>query len=92
MQENVDQTMSTLSRAGASLVEVRGLPAAEISDVALAMVFADFPASVAHYFNRHRVYDRSAFELMHELHMDSLKEAWLPGMDNAPRGEGISSL
>ena len=92
VQENTDQTMSTLSRAGASLVEVSGLPAAEIYDVVLAMLAADFPASVAHYFNRHRIYDRSGFELMHELHMDGLKQAWLTDMNNAARGEAYFDL
>ena len=92
VQENTDQTMSTLSRAGASLVEVSGLPAAEIYDVVLAMLAADFPASVAHYFNRHGIYDRSGFELMHELHMDGLKQAWLTDMNNAARGEAYFDL
>ena len=56
------------------------------------MLLADMPASMARYFNRHRVYDRSAFGLMHELHMEGLKKAWLPGMNNAPTGEAYFEL
>ena len=56
------------------------------------MLAADFPTSVAHYFNRHRIYDRSGFELMRELHMDGLKQAWLTSMNNAPRGEAYFDL
>jgi len=92
VQDNIEQTMATLSRAGATLVEVHGLPAAEIYDLALGILLADMPAAVARYFNRHRVYDRSAFGLMHELHMDSLKKTWLPGMDDAPTGEAYFDL
>ena len=91
VQENIEQTLSALSRAGATVVEVSGLPA-EIYDLAVTMLLADFPQSVAHYFNRHHVYDRSAFGLMHELHMDGLKKAWLPGMDNASTGEAYFDL
>ena len=29
---------------------------------------------------------------MHELHMDGIKKAWLPGMDNAPTGEAYLDL
>ena len=92
VQENFDQTISTLSSAGASVVEVRGLPAAELYDLALDMIIADFPASVAHYFNRHQIYDRTAFELVHELHLEALKEAWLPGMNDAATGEAYFDL
>ncbi len=92
VQDNIEQTMTTLSRAGATLVEVHGLPAAEIYDLAVGILLADMPAAVAHYFNRHRVYDRSAFGLMHELHMDSLKKTWLPLMDDAPTGEAYFDL
>ena len=56
------------------------------------MLAADFPTSVAHYFNRHRIYDRSGFELMRKLHMDGLKQPWLTSMNNAPRGEAYFDL
>jgi mandelamide amidase len=92
VRKNIEQTMSTLSGAGATLVEINGLPAMDVSDLAVGMLLADFPASVARYFNRHRVYDRSAFGLMHELHMDGIKKAWLPGMDNAATGEAYFDL
>ena len=92
VQENAERSMSVLSAAGATLVEVKGLPFAETSAVAIQMLLADMPASMAHYFNRHRVYDRSAFGLMHELHMEGLKKAWLPGMNNAPTGEAYFEL
>lgn len=92
VQENAERSMSVLSAAGATLVEVKGLPFAETSGLAIQMLLADMPESMAHYFNRHRVYDRSAFGLMHELHMDGIKKAWLPGMDNAPTGEAYLNL
>lgn len=92
VQDNIEQTMSALSRAGATLVDLNGLPATESFDLAIPILLADIPTSVAHYFNRHRVYDRSAFGLMHELHMDGIKKAWLPGMDNAPTGEAYLDL
>jgi mandelamide amidase len=92
VQGNIEQTMSTLSRSGATLVEVKGLPAAESFQIAVGILLADFPASVARYFNRHRVYDKSAFGLMHELHMDVFKKVWLPGLDHPATGEAYFDL
>lgn len=92
VQDNFEQTMTSLSKAGATLVEVKGLPAAESYQVAIGILLADFPASVARYFSRHRVYDRSAFGLMHELHMDVFKKVWLPGLDHAATGEAYFGL
>ena len=92
VQENAERSMSVLSAAGATLVKVEGLPFAETSELAIQILLADMPESMAHYFNRHRVYDRSAFGLMHELHMDGLKKAWLPGMNSAPTGEAYFEL
>jgi mandelamide amidase len=87
VQENVDQTMKELSKAGVTLVEIKGLPAARSYQNLIALALSDFPGAVARYFNRHRVYDKSAFGLMHELHMDSLKKIWIPGMDGSASGE-----
>ena len=92
VQDNMEQTMSTLSRAGATLVNLNGLPATESLEIIRPMMLADMPGSMAHYFNRHRVYDRSAFGLMHELHMDGIKKFFLPGMENAPTGEAYFDL
>ena len=92
VQENAERSMSVLSAAGATLVEVKGLPVAETSELTIQILLADIHESMAHYFNRHRVYDRSAFGLMHELHMDGLKKAWLPGMNSAPTGEAYFEL
>jgi mandelamide amidase len=87
VQENVEQTRKALTDAGATLVEISGLPAERCHQNLIALVLADFPGAVARYFNRHRVYDRSGFGLMHELHMDSLKKIWLPGLDASVFGE-----
>lgn len=92
VQENVEQSMRTLSDAGATFVEIRGLPLAEMYETLIAMSFADMPASVAGYFNRHGVYDRSVFGLMHEMHMESLKNAWLPGLNQPPTREEYFDL
>jgi mandelamide amidase len=92
VQQNIEQTMNTLSKSGATLVEVKGLPAAESFQIAVGILLADFPGSVARYFNRHRVYDKSGFGLMHELHMDVFKKVWLPGLDNAATGEAYFNL
>jgi mandelamide amidase len=87
VQENIDETISALSNAGATLVEIKGLPAKESYDLTLGMLLADFPGAVAKYFNRHGVYDKSGFGLMHEMHMDTFKKIWMPGMNNSPYGE-----
>lgn len=92
VQENIEQTMSALSRAGATLVEVKGLPVGESFPLAGGLLLSDHPGFVARYFNRHRVYDRSGFGLMHELQTDAFKKVWLPGMDAAVSGEGYFEL
>lgn len=92
VQRNIDATMNTLSRSGVTLVEVTGLPAQENFDLAIGILLADFAGSVARYFNRHSVYDKSAFGLMHELHMDAFKKIWLPGMDSSATGEEYFKL
>jgi len=92
VQENVDQTMNKLSKAGATLVEIKGLPAEESYQIALGITLADFPGAVARYFNRHGVYDKSGFGLMHELHMDLFKKVWLPDMNNSAYGEDYFKL
>ena len=92
VQENVDQIMKELSQAGVTLVEIKGLPAERCYQNLLALVLSDFPGAVARYFNRHRVYDKSVFGLMHELHMDAFKKIWLPGMDSSAFGEDYFKL
>lgn len=92
VEENIDQTMRKLSQAEATLVEVKGLPAGESFQIAVAILLADFPGSVARYFNRHGVYDVSGFGLMHELHMDAFKKVWLPGMNSSATGESYFKL
>lgn len=92
VQENAEHTMNALTAAGATLVGLKGLPYAETSELAIPMLLADFPAAIAHYFNRHGIYDRSAFALMHEMHIEALKEAWLPGIDAAATGEDYFEL
>jgi mandelamide amidase len=87
VQQNVDQSMRLLADAGVTLVPLDGLPFDQVSTLALQLLLADMPEAVARYFNRHGVYDRSAFGLMHELHMDGLKKIWLPGLNDAPAGE-----
>ncbi len=92
VQKNIDQTMEKLSKAGAKLVEINGLPAAKCYQNSLALLLADFPGAVARYFNRHRVYDMSGFGLLHEFSMDTLKKVWLPGVDNSAYGEEYFKL
>ena len=92
VQENVDQTMKELSRAGATLIEIRGLPAEESYRIADGILLADFPGAVARYFNRHGVYDKSGFGLMHEFKMDTLKKIWLPRINNSVYGEDYFEL
>jgi len=92
VQENAEHTMNALTAAGAAMVEIKGLPYAKTSELAIPMLLADFPAAIAHYFDRHGIYDRSGFGLMHEMHVAALKEAWLPGMSSAPTGEAYFEL
>jgi len=92
VEDNLEQTMRMLSRAGATLVEIKDLPVAASSEVVGQMLMADFPGSVARYFNRHRVYDRSIFGLLHELHVDVLKKTNLQYLNRAVTGEGYIEL
>jgi indoleacetamide hydrolase len=87
VEENFEQTLSTLSRVGATLVEVKNLPLAESGQAAVPILAADVPGAIARYFNRHHVYDRSVFGLLHGLQVDALKKMWLPALDRAPEGE-----
>ncbi len=87
VQENVDQIIKMLSGANVKLVEIHGLPAEQCYKNLISLALADFPGAVARYFNRHRVYDKSAFGLMQELHMHSLREKWLPAMVHSLEGE-----
>ena len=92
VEENFEQTLRTLSRAGATLVEIKDLPGAESFQIAGKMLMADFPGAVARYFNRHRVYDRSVFGLLHQLHVDVLKKNNLQLLDQSVVGEGYFDL
>ena len=92
VQQNVEHSINGLTAAGAILVELRGLPFAEVSELAIPMLLGDFPEAIAHYFNRHGIYDRSAFALMNEMHMTALKDTWLPGLETAPTGEDYFEL
>jgi mandelamide amidase len=92
VEENFEQTLRTLSRAGATLVEIKDLSVAASSQLAGEMVMSDFPGSVARYFERHRVYDRSAFGLLHGLHVDVLKKDNLRYQGLARTGEGYMEL
>lgn len=92
VQQNIEQTINALSNAGATLVEVSGLPATQSFDVAIPILLGEMPGTMAHYFNRHEVYDRSVFGLMNEMHMEALKQAWLPVVNDAPTGESYFVL
>lgn len=92
VQSNFEATLEHLSKAGAEVVEVSGLPAGDMYPVALQILLSDMPTALAHYFNRHGVYDRSAFELMNSLNIQSIKEAWLPGVANGATGEAYFDL
>ena len=92
VDSNFESTLKTLSQAGAKIVEVTGLPASDMYQVALAILLADMPTTIAHYFNRHGVYDRSAFELMNSLNIETFKNAWLPGIETAATGEDYFDL
>lgn len=92
VQENVEQAMRRLSDAGATFVEIRGLPAKEVYDLLIAMLLANMPGNVASYFNRHGVYDRSLFGLMDEYHMEGIKKAWMPGLNEPPAGEAYLEM
>lgn len=91
VEENFEQALQLMSRTGATVVEVKDLPW-EATRFAGQMLMADFPGAVARYFNRHRVYDRSIFGLLHELHVDVLKKINLKLLDQATTGEGYFAL
>ena len=92
VESNFESTLQTLSQAGAEIVEVNGLPASDLHQLAIGILLADMPTTIAHYFNRHGVFDRSAFELMNTMHIEILKNTWLPGMNNAATGEDYFEL
>lgn len=92
VESNFETTLKTLSQAGAEIVEVTGLPAGDLYQLALGILLADMPTTIAHYFNRHGVFDRSAFELMNSLNIESFKNTWLPGMNSAATGEDYFEL
>lgn len=87
VEDNLEKTMSTLSSAGAKLIEVDGMPAESCHENVYLFAFSDLPGKVARYFDRHRVYDISAFSLMHEFTTDSFKKLWLNGIKDGISGE-----
>jgi Asp-tRNA(Asn)/Glu-tRNA(Gln) amidotransferase A subunit family amidase len=84
--------LQTLSRAGATVIEIAGVPDATCSRLAGQLLMADFPGTVARYFNRHRVYDRSVFGLLHELHVEALKKTNLQYVEQSATGEAYFDL
>lgn len=92
VQENAEKSMRALSKAGVKLVEIHGLAVQETYDLLITMLLADIPGKVASYFNRHNVYDRSLFGLMNEMHMEGLKNTWLPRLNEPPGGEAYFEM
>ena len=92
VESNFDATLKRLSQAGAEIVEVAGLPASDLHQLAIGILLADMTTTIAHYFNRHSVFDHSAFELMHSLNIESIKNTWLPGVNSAATGEDYFEL
>ncbi|MDX1406417.1 MAG: amidase family protein [Woeseiaceae bacterium] len=92
VEANFDAALEKLSRSGAKIVEVSGLPGGELYQLSIGVLLADMPTTIAHYFNRHGVYDVSAFELMQSLNVESIKNTWLPGIENAATGEKYFEL
>lgn len=92
VKSNFEATLKSLSEAGAEMIEIVGLPAGDLYELALAVLLADMPTTIAHYFNRHGVYDRSAFALMNTLNIEVFKNVWLPGMESAATGEDYFDL
>ena len=91
-EENIMLVMDNLSKAGATIVEVKGLPIDEYFGITLTMLLSDFPGAYAHYFARHGVYDKSGLGLMHEYPVDLFKKLWLPGISNGAQGEAYFDL
>jgi Asp-tRNA(Asn)/Glu-tRNA(Gln) amidotransferase A subunit family amidase len=87
IEENVNETMETLSGAGIIFVEVKGMPAASCHENIYTAAFSELPGNVARYFDRHRVYDMSSFGLFHEFNVDAFKKMWLKGFDDTVTGE-----
>ncbi len=87
VEDNLEETMSALSAAGAELIEVDGMPAESCHQNIYLFAFSDLPGNIARYFSRHRVYDVSAFSLLHEFTTDSFKKLWLNGMKDSVSGE-----
>lgn len=92
VESNFELTLNRLAQAGAKIVEVTGLPAGDLYQLAMGILLADMPGAIARYFNRHGVYDRSAFGLMNSLNIESIKNTWLPGIEDAATGEAYFEL
>lgn len=92
VESNFEATLKRLSRAGAQIVEITGVPARELHELVIGILLADMPTTIAHYFNRHGVFDRSAFELMNSMNIESIKNAWLPAVNQAASGEAYFEL
>jgi mandelamide amidase len=87
VEDNFESTMARLSAAGATLVELQGIESQKMYDTSIPLMLSEFPDAVARYFNRHGVYDRSAFGLLHELPEGLIKQTWVEPAVSAPTGE-----
>lgn len=92
VEDNFNTTMETLSKAGATFVELHGIEGAKMYDLAIALLLGEFPEAMARYFQRHGVFDRSAFGLLHDLPDSAIKRSWVEPTVNAPTGENRFSL
>ena len=92
VESNFDQTLARLRAAGAQIVEVAGIPAGDLHQLTIEILLADIPATMAHYFNRHGVVDRSVFELMQSMNVESIKNSWQPAVNDGATGEAYFEL
>lgn len=87
VQDNFGATLERLGMAGATFVELEGIESQKMYDLAIPLLLSEFPDAMARYFNRHGVYNRSAFELLHELPDGNIKQSWVKPAIDAPTGE-----
>ncbi|MDX1556084.1 MAG: amidase family protein, partial [Xanthomonadales bacterium] len=85
--DNFEKTAERLARAGATIIELRGIESQAMYDIAIPLLLSEFPDAMARYFQRHGVYDRSAFGLMNELPEGLIKQSWVEPTISAPTGE-----
>jgi len=87
VQDNFNATMDLLSAAGVTFVELHGIESQKMYDLAIPVLLGEFPEMMARYFNRHGMFDRSAFGLLHELPDSAIKRSWVEPTVNAATGE-----